>query len=151
MKTKTVRLDKVVNNFVDPDTGELLELSSNIKRHTIVVDDKETFAFQYASIIGVFKELHGNDIKVLTYCSLHAETNTNRIALTRPICDDITKKLNIPYQSIRNSLAKLVDKDILISLGSATYRISPKYYWRGNSTARLTTMKYILDVECPNC
>lgn len=151
MKQIKIKTDTVVNNYFNEETGEITNQEINVKHHKIIIADKESFALQYSEIIGKMKNLNGNDIKLLAYCSLNAEHNTNRIALTKPICEEIFEGLEIPYQSIRNSAAKLVKEKVLIPLGSATYRVNPKYYWRGNSNERLKTMKYILEIECPDC
>lgn len=139
------------NNYLDSTTGEVLSQEILIKQDKIIVDNKEAFALAYASIVGVLNRLNGNDVKLLTYCSIYAEYNTNRISLTKPICEEITRQTELPYQSIRNSITKLIKANILIKLGSGTYRINPRYYWKGNSQERLTTMNYILEIECPGC
>lgn len=147
MKKKAAYQTEVINNYIDKETGEVLSTEKQKKLHSIVVNSNENFALMYSSLIGVLKELNGNDIFVLTYCSLHAEYGKNRISITKAICSDITEMFEIPYQSIRNSVGKLVKRDILIPQGSATYIVNPQYYWRGNSGDRINAYKeFVLKV-----
>lgn len=150
MKEIQTGLDTVKNNFISEE-GELLSTEIDTKIHKIVVDDKEQFTFMYASIIGVMKDLNGGDIKLLSYCAMRSEANTNRITLVKPIIQEIADDFEISISSVKNSIVALKNKDILISLGSGVYRINPKYYWRGTMNQRLKTMKYVLEIECPNC
>lgn len=140
-KVKTVYRSDTTNTFYDKSTGEVTSSETDRKEHNIVTANKDSFALIYSSVMGAMKGLNGNDIFVLTYCSLRAEYSTNRISITKPICEDITKEFDIPYQSIRNSVSKLAKKGILSPLGSATYMVNPDYYWRGNSSDRITKMR----------
>ena len=150
MREIKVGTDVTKNNFIG-DGGELLDTEMDVKNQKIVIDDKEQFTFMYASIIGVMKDLNGGDIKLLSYCSMRSETNSNRIALVKPIIQEIADTFEISVSSVKNSIVVLKNKDILIPLGSGVYRINPKYYWRGTLNQRLKTMKYILEIECPDC
>lgn len=151
MKERKVKTETVVNNFIDTDTGELLNTEEHVKHHKIVVDDSTSFAIMYSEVIGALKGLRSNDMHIVQYCVLNAEVNSNTVNLTKPMCDKITETCDIPYQSIKNSIAKLKTKGLLIPLGSGNYRVNPKYYWRGNKIERNKTLKYVLEVECPNC
>jgi len=151
MQVKKVKTDVVINNYLDSETGEIIETTQDIKHHKIIVEDKESFAIQYSNILGALKKLTGRDIKLLTYCSLNAEQNTNRINLTKPILEEISELFDSTYDGLRQSIVFLKKQNILIPLGSGTYRINPRYYWRGNLGERLKTMKFVLEVECKNC
>lgn len=151
MKLKKVKTDVVVNNFIDENTGEVLDTDISIKHHKIVVEDNESFFWTYLGAISLIDDLDKVSIKVLYYCNINAQWNTNMIALTKPVLLDIEKKIGLKYQTVRNAISKLKKLNILIDLGSATYRINPRYYWKGNSSDRLKTMKYVLEVECEFC
>lgn len=73
------------------------------------------------------------------------------MSLTKPILADIEKQNGLKYQTIKNSMSKLTKLGVLIPLGSWTYRINPRYYWRGKSGERLKAMHYVLEFECPEC
>lgn len=147
MPEKKVYTEKVVNNFINKDTGELLETSEAVKHHSIVVPDKEAFAFQYAAIIGAIKSLSGRDIKILTYCAINASTETNAIHITKHVLEDIANTFNSSIGSVRNGIRILKEKQILSSLGKGSYIINPRYYWKGSSVGRNKALKYILTLE----
>ncbi len=151
MKISNKYDETVVNNFIDPLTGELIDTQTLVKTHKIIVDSKDQFAFTYSEIIGQLKNLSGVDIKLLTYCSLCCEYNTNSVVLVKPMLKKISTDFDIAEGSIKNSIKKLVGKKILIPQGSGVYKINPRYYWRGEKSERSVVMKYILEVECPTC
>jgi hypothetical protein len=143
--------ETVVNNFIDPETAELIETSVEVKTHKIAVESKDQFAFIYASLIGALKGLNGGDIKLLMYCSMNCTLNSNMIPLNSHFLAEAAKQLDVSAGSLRNSIMSLTKKDILIKVGSGTYRVNPRYFWRGDVSERLKTMRYILEVECPTC
>ena len=148
MKEVKVKTDVVINNYIDIETGEIIDQDKEIKHHKILVDDKESFFWTYLSILKVLDDLDKVSIKVLYFCNMHSQWNTNKIALTKPILKDIEIMFDIKYQTIRNSISKLKKLGVLIDLGSATYRINPRYYWKGDTQQRTKNMQYILEIEC---
>lgn len=130
--------------------GEWFELVDEIKTFFNVLG-QECFFYTYPDALALIDDLDKVSIKVLYYCNINAQWNTNMIALTKPVLLDIEKKIGLKYQTVRNAISKLKKLNILIDLGSATYRINPRYYWKGNSSDRLKTMKYVLEVECEFC
>jgi predicted 3-demethylubiquinone-9 3-methyltransferase (glyoxalase superfamily) len=150
MKSVKVKTDIITNNYVDSKTGEILEVEHEIKNHKIVVADKKGFAMLTFAVIGMLDGLDKTSIKVIIWCSLNANYNSNIISLTKPYCTEITKDFGITYQTIKNSIGVLVKKKILIPLGSGAYRINPRYFWKGGTTEQLKMMSYVLNIECPN-
>jgi hypothetical protein len=136
MKERHVKTTETVTNNFSEETGELKGSHKETKSYSIFVEDSESFAYVFSSIIGALKNLNGNDVLLLTYCSLNAEFNTNRITINKPICDEIHEKLGVPYQSVKNSLGKMTKIGIFQRLGSGSYLINPHYYWRGKRNER---------------
>ena len=151
MKLKNKYSETVVNNYIDSDTGELLNFDVEVKTHKIVVEGKDQFAFMYSSIIGALNGLNGSDIKLLMFCSLNCTYNSNIIALNSHFLELISSQSGVSVGSLKNSLTSLHKKNILIKLGGATYRVNPRYFWKGENTERTKTMKFILEVECTDC
>lgn len=147
MRNKKVYTEKVINNFVNAETGEVLSTDEQIKNHSITVPTKDNFAFMYAAVLGVIKDLSGRDIKVLTYCALHASVETNEMHLNKHVTEKIAESFESSYASIKNSIAALTNKNILISLGGGSYTINPKYYWKGTRVGRNKVLKYVLTLE----
>lgn len=143
--------ETVLNRHWDLETNELVSEEIEVKKHKLVVDSKESMAFISSYILGLFHDLDGTELKLITYCAVNAEYNSNTVNLTRPMCGIIEEKLGIGYQTIKNTITKLKKKNILIPMGSGTYRVNPKYSWKGTSDERRKVMQYVLEVECPNC
>lgn len=150
MKTRKVKSESTKNTYIDSETGEILDTDKEIKHHKIVVDGREAFAMMYSSVIGAIEDMDRATVKVLVWCSLNTTYNSNIISLTKPMCNQITKDYSIQYNTIKNCITKLKRRNILIPLGSGTYRVNPKYFWKGESNKRRETMKYVLEVECKN-
>lgn len=141
----------VVNNYINPETGELIDTDVDIKTQTILVESKEQFAFTYSAIIGALNKLTGADIKMLTYISLKAEYNTNVVVLIKPFLQKLSEEVDLSVDTLKASIANLKKQGIIIPLGSGAYRINPRYFWRGDSTERKNKLKFVLEVECPTC
>lgn len=150
MKVKNIH-ETVKNNYIDFETGEVVETDIDLKIHKVVVNSKETLAFVSSVILGLFDDLDGTELKLITYCAVNAEYNSNTVNLTKPMCQLISDKLQVGYQTIKNTISKLKKKNVLIPLGSGTYRVNPKYAWKGTTDERKKMMKYILEIECPDC
>lgn len=151
MKIKTKYDETVVNNYLDSVTGELIETHVDVKTHKIVLDSKDQFAFMYSTLIGSLQGLNGSDVKLLMYCTLNCTYNTNVVALNSHFLKLASQQTGVSLGSLKNSLTVLHRKNILIKLGGATYRVNPKYFWRGESAERVATMRFVLEVECPTC
>lgn len=150
MERITIKEEIIINNFISED-GELLEVDKEVKKHKIVVGDNKTFSMMYNTIIGLYDGLDKVAIKILTWCGVNAQHNTNIVNLTKPMCNLISKEYDLSYHTIKNAISRLAKKKALFALGSGTYRVNPKYYWKGSIDTRRKTMKYILEVECPEC
>lgn len=143
--------ETVVSNFINLETGEIIDTDVQIKTHKIIVASKDQFAFMYSSFIGTLKHLTGTDVKLLTYISLKAEYNTNIVMLVLPFLKNLSTELDVSVHSLKASTMRLKHHKIIIPLGSGAYRINPRYYWKGDATNRISTMKFILELECPDC
>lgn len=151
MKLKTLNKGTVVNNYIDMETGELKDRDVYVKKQVILVKDREQFAFQYAAVVGALNQLSGTAIKLLIHCSLEAEYNTNKIHLNQITLAPVAEQFGSTLGSMKHAVGELVKAGVLIRLGSAAYRVNPRYYWRGEGPKRQTTLKYMLEIECPNC
>lgn len=149
MKIIKAKSNVNTNTFIDRATGEVLEVEQDVKHTKIVVDSRRDFVMLSIPILGLIDGLDNTTVKVLIWCGLNAQYNKNMITLTKPWCEEITKEFNISYQTIKNSIYKLSKKKALIPLGSGTYRVNPRYFWKGQTSEKLKTMKHIIEIECP--
>lgn len=150
MKNHRYKTEKTISNYYDSETGEITDTEEDVKHQKIILDDKESFAIVYASIIGALDNLDKASRNVLDWCVINSNYNSNKIALAKPNRKEISEKYGVGDSTVKNCIAKLKKKKILIAIGSGIYRINPKYFWRGDKHERKKTMKYILEVECKN-
>ena len=149
LKNGTKIVEKIV--YVDKATGEILDENTEVKTDSYLTKSKEEIYYTYLSAISLIDHLDKVAQKVLFYCNMYCQWETNMISLTKGILKDMEEKIGLKYQTIRNSIVKLKKMGVFIDLGGATYRIYPKYYWKGSYNSRIKTMKYVLEIECPDC
>lgn len=147
MKTKEVNKGKVVTNFVDVESGEILDSSVEVKKEIIVLDNKEEFFMTYLSILGVVDKLDKVSQKVLLYCNMNSSYNENVIHLTKYTIGRMEEEIGLKSQTIKNSISKLKKKEFLFPLGGGAYLINPKYYWKGNNDERIKCYKFVLELS----
>lgn len=143
MKLRFVR-HHTKNNYIDPDTGEVLSTHLDKKEDFILVDSPEDFVNIFFHIQGLLADLDKGSINLLIWCATQAQYNTNIVVLNKPFCEIIEQRLGMKYQYIKNTISKLVAKKIFIPMGSATYKINPAYAWRGAQEIRKREMHYVL-------
>ena len=147
MRLKNVHKRTTVNNYVDTETGEVINTSTDIKHDKIIVNDAERFAMIFSNIIGVIDGLNGTAIKVLIFCSQNCVVNTCIINLGKAYRESICKAFDLKDQTVKNAISDLVKNGILIYESTSTYKVNPKYFWRGDMGERRKALKYILELE----
>lgn len=136
----------VVNNFINED-GEIIDTQKETKTQKLFVEDDEAFYWTYLSVQALLDNIDKVGFKLLFYSMTNCQWNKNVISYTKPILKDIEEKIGLKSQTVRNSINQLKKRGILLSLGSATYQINPRYFWKGDSKTRNKTLKYILEIQ----
>jgi len=138
----------VATNYVDAETGEVVGV--DVKKETILVSTKEQFFITYARMVGMYKELSGVQIKMLSWLIINQTAyNSNRVTITGEIKKIISREMSISLSAVNNAILPLVKKNILIREGgprSATYIINPEYYWKGDLKERNKSLKFVLEI-----
>lgn len=150
MKIKEKSTDRIIHNFLDKKTGELLESVVEVKKEHVLVKSKEEFFMAYSGILSQLKDLSPATTKFLIWVCLNSTVNNSKISVVKHTIEEAKNYLNLSESSIRKSVSELKKANILISLGSGLYRVNPKYYWREDRATRDKTLKYVLTVECPH-
>tara|TARA_R110000868_G_C10810997_1_gene757844 strand:- start:247 stop:771 length:525 start_codon:yes stop_codon:yes gene_type:complete len=145
-KIKKSTRETTVNNYINED-GEILDTVTDVKRQTILVPDKDSFAMAFSSVIGLMAGLDKMSINLIMWCSQNCVINQNIINLGKAYRSAICKEFKVSDQTIKNSIGVLSKKGILISIGTATYKVHPKYFWRGDMGERNRSLQYILTIE----
>ena len=147
MKVRKGVKETVVNNFVDPETGEILATEKDVKHHKIFTTNKESFAIMFSSVIGMVDGLDRMSVRLIIWCSQNCLINSNLINLGKPYREAIRKEFQVSDQTIKNAIYTLKQRRVLISVGGGTYKVHPRYFWRGDMGNRNKALKYILEVE----
>lgn len=126
-------------------------IDEQVKVHKYIVEDKEQFFLGYVSLLSLFyTELSLAEIKIYSYLLQHYPT-TNSFAVIKTIKEDISKVTSLKIGTIDNAMMLLVKNKLLYSVGRATYKINPRYAFKGNTTDRKKALKVMLELECPDC
>ena len=143
-----------VKEFVDPRTGELVELPI-IKTVPYVANSREEFYLVYASFIGLIVENTFEKAEIQVYAYLLQYYGAGKpFALIKSIKEDIAKITNLKVGTIDNVLQTLRTKPenpVLFRTAKSTYVLNPRYAFQGNSTDRTKAMKIIFELGCKNC
>ena len=131
------------------ESGEVVDVQT--KHHTYLAATKEQFFIGYVSMLSLFYEdLNGPEIKVYSYLLAHYNFDTT-IAIIKTIKEDIAKKIGIKIGTIDNALGGLTRKNLIYPAGKATYKLNPRYAFKGKTSERNELLRSILVLECPTC
>jgi hypothetical protein len=138
--------EEVIRTIED---GQVVD--ETMKVHTYLAANKEQFFIGYASMLGmVYEQLTGPEIKVYAYL-LDKYNSGSTIGIVKGVKEEMTKAIKIKLGTIDNALSGLVKKRMIYSTGKAVYKLNPRYAFKGPTANRDRLLKYILEVECPDC
>lgn len=134
---------------VDSETGEVLNLS--VKRVKVVTNPDE-FALIYAGFWDVLlgNPLSKSDIELLAYLIKNYGDGTPFV-ITSYIKNEISAKTGKISTSYNNSVSSLLKYKLIFRLdNSRTYKLNPRYAFKGNSSDRKQAVIEMADI-CPTC
>lgn len=148
---------KLKTYFVERTTTiseEGVILNNDVDKHTFITDSKEQFFIGYLSLLGVFKNLNGSEIKVYAYF-LEKYSSEAMICINDTLRKQISLETGVKQNTINNCLTKLSDvkenHPLLAKLGKGTYQINPRYAFKGSTKNRDKALKAIIEIGCENC
>ena len=136
------------HQIVDSETGELLDIQT--KETRVLTQTREEFIQVYTAVESKLASLSPSEERVWTYCILNCDKE-NLIRLNSFDKEKILQKWGVASSTTANAVKALITAGLLIRVGRGTYRINPRYSWKGNSNDRRQALKYVLEVECPTC
>ena len=150
MKSYLKRVESKSTEVVDSDTGEILTGTTNEKH--ILIQGRENFFMTYFSIVGLYKELTGLQIKMLGWIMAYEMLPArNQIVLTSTVIEEIAVGIGSTFNSVKHSIKPLVAKNILIKKNTSkrdgVYHINPEYFWKGASSERRAALDYVLRIK----
>lgn len=146
---RTVGKEKIITQYIDADTGEVMESKVKINHHRIVVNNENEFIQMYASLQSVIRGIPAMECRLMVELMFFMGKN-NIVAITKPVRQILSENIGIAEGTCRNVLASLVKKDILVTIGRCTYKFNPLYAWKGNLSDRVRDIKYTLELELKN-
>jgi len=149
MKIHLKKGNREITNYVDSETNELI--GQEIKQHTYVANTREEFFLGYVKLLSVFyEELTGPEIKVYSYLLAHYRFDVN-IGLIKSIKTEIANKLGIKLGTVDNAVSTLSQKKLIYNTGKGSYKLNPRYAFKGSTSERQRLMKVMLELECKDC
>jgi len=139
---------KEIQTTIEPETAEVLDV--NQKNNYYLANSKEEFFLIYTSLIGIFQEMTMPEVKVYCYLLQNYNIGTD-IALPKGMKEIIAKKQGLGLGTVNNALSKLSAKKLIYSIHTAIYKINPRYAFKGSTSNRNQSLKFILEVECKDC
>lgn len=133
---------------VDTRTGEVLD--EIVRKNKYLAKSKEEFYLVYASLLGIFKKLSHPEVKVYCYLLENHIIGAN-IAITNKLRVIIGKETKLSSGTVSNALGFLTEKKLIYSPQRGIYKLNPRYAFQGSTTDRNRLLKFVLEVECPEC
>lgn len=142
-----------ITEIVDGNTGELLDTS--VKKHSFLANTKEEFFIGYVSLLASLKKLNWTAIQVYAYILCNYPTSS-KLGITTDIKRDMLASIGINAKTIEvinRALRDLTQAHFLVKCEgtSSTYKINPRYAYKGSTTDRNAALLAIIQLECPDC
>lgn len=144
LKTSHTNTHTVVN-----EDGEVLQQEvQNIK---YLASSQEEFFIIYASTIGIV-ERGMSEAETKLYAHMLKNYNVGaEIGISKQLRINLGKKLELNERTILNTLGMLVDKKLIYTVSKGIYKINPRYAYKGSTINRNRDLRFVLEVECPDC
>lgn len=144
MKKRTIRTSiKEVTNYVDQETGELID--RDLKLHKYMVSSKDEFFLCYSAVLGVLEDLTPVEVKV--FSSLLQYVKNVEFDISKRIRISMAEKLGLNERTILNALPMLVEKELLIQNENKLYRINPIYAFQGSTFDREDAVRAVIELK----
>ena len=138
----------VINNFIDFETGEIIE--SNTNGNTILVGSEEEFYLMYASLVINFLAA-SNDPAVKLFSGLIKRYSAGQeFELSGYLKGVIAEETNGNVKSFNNAVTKLKRLKAITEIVPKIYKINPRFIFKGSSSQRKKNLMAILEF-CPDC
>ena len=133
--------------YIDKETGEII--SSNLKRHTYIANDREEFLLVYSTLLGIFMEMSQAEIRVYSYCLRFA--NGIKFDISKKVRINMSSEIGVNERTILNTIPLLLNKTLLVKDIAGMYQINPRYAFRGSTSDRNKELKAIIELGCKEC
>jgi len=131
MKVKGFNLKQIGSSIRDTEVNGVREVVSDI--HFYLQADEQRFIFLYEKFLSVIADVGYTDIRVFFELCFHTNIGKNTFVSNNKLISDISKKIGVSPNTVRNSLTALNkagllhrDKDF-----KRNYYVNSNYAWYG--------------------
>jgi len=144
LKTSHTNVQTVVDT-----NGEVID--QEIQNIKYLANTQEEFFIIYASTIGIV-EKGMSQAESSLYAHLLQNYNIGaEIGISKQLRINLGKKLGLNERTILNTLGMLANKKLIYTTSKGIYKINPRYAYKGSTINRNRQLKFVLEVECPDC
>lgn len=134
-----------IERTVDPETGEELDIS--VHNHHYLAGEEEFFLV-YTSLMNVWERwnLSTSDLNLFGYlCNRYS--NGSEFTITANIRNEIAELTDRKPTTFNNSTRALLDKKLIIKVSPRSYKLNPRYIFKGSSKKRNKALIEILSID----
>lgn len=128
-KVVNTSIEKIIRTDID---GTVVSEETNISNTIRIVEKEPPYMKLYLDDLALLRQLSKMENLILHEIFKITQYNTNRVILNKFYRDEISKKLDIKDQTIRNAISKLSKLDLLIKQGTGVYILNPHYFGIGD-------------------
>lgn len=138
------KVSERTNNYIDSDTGELLNKDNSVNYS--VTADNDRFVFLYGKFLKYLTGLSETDMKIFIFLTFNIDSNTHTITSNKMLADRCTEEIGVSGKTFFNCISKLCGKEMLIKdpQYKGVYRVNPEHGWKGSQKDRSKVLKIVL-------
>ena len=122
------------------ETKELRH-SKKVKREDFI----RVYLGDYKGLMGIRSAM---EFRLLIYLFNSEKWNQyDAIILYKPQKKEVAQELGVGVQSISDALSRLIKKELVIRVDRGMYKLNPKYFFKGNESARYKIISTGVDYE----
>lgn len=137
---------QVVEQIVNSETGELEDIQ--VTNHQYLAGNPEEFYLAYTSLLNVWAkwDLSVSDLNLYSYLCAHYANGT-AFNISEYVKKDVANISGRSPSSFNNSPRALLAKGLIVKVANKTYKINPRYIFKGSSANRNKALFEILQVN----
>lgn len=152
LQVKTTNMSQHLRTFreeiektIDPETGEVIDLA--VHKHNYLAGEEEFFLV-YTSLMNVWErwDLSTSDLNLFSYlCNRYS--NGAEFTITSNMKAEIANISGRKPTTFNNSTRALIDKRLIIKISPRSYKLNPRYIFKGSSKNRNKALIEILSID----
>lgn len=133
---------------IDKETSEILE--ETINRTTYIANSKEEFYLMYSSMVLILKG--SSDVRMKLFAALlERYSKGQEFSMSKVLKGIMAKECSCKPRSFDLAFTNLIKDNIIVKLGTLTYKINPRHIFQGSSHDRNNALKAIIELGCVDC